>query len=89
MTTSVVDDTMQILSAMGLKAVKVSTPPGYAGIQVDLPNDNQAFFVWAKIDATDFHFRLARFWANQNPFSMWVCPSLTDAIAKTRVMTNQ
>ena len=86
---NIIDDTLQILKSMNLNAHRVSTPPGYAGIQVELPNDSQAFFVWTKIDATDFHFRLARFWANENPFSMWVSPELIDALARTRVMTNQ
>jgi len=67
---TVIDDTMQVLKSMGISSYRVSTPPGYAGIQVDLPNDSQAFFVWTKIDQTDFHFRLARFWADENPFSM-------------------
>lgn len=86
---NIIDDTLQILKSMNLNAHRVSTPPGYAGIQVELPNDSQAFFVWTKIDATDFHFRLARFWANENPFSMWVSPDLIEALARTRVMTNQ
>jgi hypothetical protein len=86
---SIIDDTMNILKSINLDAKRVSTPPGYAGIQVDLPNDAQAFFVWTKIDETDYHFRLARFWANDNPFSMWVSPNLIEALAKTRVMTNQ
>lgn len=86
---NIIDDTLEILKSMNLNAHRVSTPPGYAGIQVELPNDSQAFFVWTKIDATDFHFRLARFWANENPFSMWVSPDLIEALARTRVMTNQ
>lgn len=86
---NIIDDTLQILKSMNLNAYRVSTPPGYAGIQVELPNDSQAFFVWTKIDATDFHFRLARFWANENPFSMWISPDLIEALARTRVMTNQ
>jgi hypothetical protein len=86
---SIIDDTMNILKSINLDAQRVSTPPGYAGIQVNLPNDNQAFFVWTKIDQTDYHFRLARFWANENPFSMWVSPNLIEALAKTRVMANQ
>jgi hypothetical protein len=86
---SIIDDTMNILKSINLDAKRVSTPPGYAGIQVNLPNDAQAFFVWTKIDETDYHFRLARFWANENPFSMWVSPNLIEALAKTRVMTNQ
>ena len=86
---SVIDDTMQVLKSMGISSYRVSTPPGYAGIQVNLPNDSQAFFVWTKIDQTDFHFRLARFWANENPFSMWVSPNLIEALTKTRVLANQ
>jgi len=86
---SIIDDTLDVLKSMNLQAEKVTTPPGYAGIQVDLPHDSQAFFVWSKIDGNDFHFRLARFWANENPFSMWVSPNLIEALAKTRVMANQ
>jgi hypothetical protein len=86
---SIIDDTMNILKSINLDAQRVSTPPGYAGIQVNLPNDSQAFFVWTKIDATDYHFRLARFWANENPFSMWVSPNLIEALTKTRVLANQ
>jgi len=86
---SIIDDTLEILKSMNLQAYRVSTPPGYAGVQVNLPNDSQAFFVWTKIDGTDYHFRLARFWANENPLSMWVSPNLIEALAKTRVMTNQ
>jgi hypothetical protein len=41
---SVIDDTMQVLKSMGISSYRVSTPPGYAGIQVNLPNDSQAFF---------------------------------------------
>ena len=86
---SVVDDTIEVLKSMSLEAHRVATPPGYAGFQVNLPNDSQAFFIWTKIDAFDYHFRLARFWANENPFSMWVSPNLIEALTKTRVMANQ
>jgi hypothetical protein len=86
---SIIDDTIDVLSAMGLKAIRVSTPPGFEGIQVELPEDSQAFFVWSKIDDNDYHFRIARFWESENPFSMWVCPTLIDALVKTRVLTNQ
>jgi hypothetical protein len=34
---SIIDDTIDVLSTMGLKAIRVSTPPGFEGIQVGLP----------------------------------------------------
>lgn len=86
---SIIDDTISILAGMGLKANLVSSPPGFTGLQVNLPHDSQAYFVWAKLDGNDFAFRLARFWQSDSPFSMWVCPTLNDAIAKTRVLISQ
>jgi len=86
---SIIEDTVSILASMNLEGVRVATPPGYAGLQVDLPNNSQAYFVWSKIDNQDFHFRLARFWENDNPFSMVVCPSLPEAIAQTLVFVKQ
>lgn len=86
---SIIDDTTVVLSSMNLQAIPIETPPGYAGIQVNLPNEAQAFFIWAKIDKDDFAFRLARFWANENPFSMLVIPNLIDALARTREMARQ
>lgn len=84
--TTIIDSTIEILTSMNLSVKKITTTPGFAGIQVDLPNDSQAFFVWSKMDDNDFHFRTARFWDNENPFSMWVCPTLPDALAQTRVL---
>ena len=86
---SIIDDTIVVLSSMNLQAIPVETPPGFSGIQVNLPNEAQAFFIWAKIDKDDFAFRLARFWANENPFSMLVIPNLIDALARTREMARQ
>jgi hypothetical protein len=37
--------------------------------------------------ADDYHFRIARFWEDENPFSMWVSNNLTHALAKTRILT--
>lgn len=74
---------------MNLDAVKVTTPPGYAGIQVSLPNDTQAFFVWSKMDEGDYHFRVARFWESENPFAMWASGNLIDALQKTLLLTRQ
>lgn len=87
--TTIIDDTIQILESMELNAVRVATPPGYSGIQVELPNDTQAFFVWSKMDGNDFHFRVARFWESENPFAMLVSNNLIDALAKTRILTKR
>lgn len=87
--TSIIDDTIQILESMNLNAQKVTTPPGYSGIQVILPNDTQAFFVWTKMDGNDYHFRVARFWESENPFAMLVSTNLIDALAKTRILTKR
>ena len=86
---SIIDDTTEILTSMNLRVIPVETPPGYSGLQVDLPNDSQAFFVWAKIDKEDYAFRVARFWANENPFSMLMIPNLIEALARTREMARQ
>lgn len=87
--TTIIDSTLQVIASMGLEGSRVTALPGYAGIAVALPNDSQAYFVWSKMDDDDFHFRLARFWQNENPLSMWVSTDLIEAIAKTRVLTNQ
>jgi hypothetical protein len=86
--TTIIETTQEIIEGLGLEVNKVSTPPGYAGLSVALPNDSQAFFIWSKMDGDDYHFRIARFWANDNPFSMFICPDLISAIAKTKVLTN-
>jgi hypothetical protein len=85
---NIIETTQEIIQGLGLKANKVSTPPGYAGLSVTLPNDSQAFFIWTKMDEDDYHFRIARFWSNDNPFAMFICPDLTSAIAKTKVLIN-
>jgi hypothetical protein len=82
---TIIDDTKQILMSMGLRVGPVATPPGFTGLQVDLPNDAQGFFVWERIDGDDYIFRIARFWASDNPFSMMASPTLIDAVRQTRV----
>jgi len=84
---NILDDVLAVLWNMGLTANRVNTPPGFAGLSVYLPNNGYAFFVWSKIDNDDYYFRLARFWANDNPFSMWVCNDLIQAISKTKVLS--
>ena len=83
---SVIDDTLVVLQSLGLNSVKVTTPPGYAGISVALPNNAQAFFVWSNMGKDDFQFRTARFWENDNPFSGFVCQDLIQAITQTRIL---
>jgi hypothetical protein len=39
------------------------------------------FLVGQRIDKDDYHFRVARFWANENPFAMWVSPNLIEALS--------
>ena len=86
--TTIIETTQEIIQGLGLEVNRVTTPPGFAGLSINLPNDSQAFFIWSKMDEDDYHFRIARFWAKDNPFAMFVCPDLTSAIAKTKVLTN-
>lgn len=86
---SIIEDTISVLESMQLDAIRVTTPPGYAGIQVFLPNDNQAFFVWSEMTEGDYYFRIARFWENENPFAMWTSGNLIDALQKTLSLTSQ
>lgn len=86
---SIIDDTIAILESMDLPVAKVATPPGHAGIRVILPHDAQAYFVWSNMDDGDWHFRVARFWEDENPFSMWVSTNLIEALTKTRILTIQ
>jgi hypothetical protein len=86
--TTILETTQEILEGLGLQARRVTTPPGFVGLSVELPHDSQAFFIWTKMDEGDFHFRIARFWAKDNPFAMFACPDLVTAIAKTKVLIN-
>lgn len=86
---SIIDDTITVLKSMNLEATPVETPPGFSGIQVNLPHETQVYFVWAKIDKTDYAFRLARFWNSDNPFSMMIIPNLIDALYQIRSMARQ
>lgn len=85
---TIIETTQEIMQGLGLQATRVSTPPGYAGLSIELPNDSQAFFIWTKMDENDYHFRIARFWTKDNPFAMFICPDLTSAVAKTKVLIN-
>lgn len=85
---SIIDVTLSMIESLGLSASKVTTPPGYAGLSVPLPNDGQAFFIWSKMDEGDYLFKLARFWETENPFSMIISSNLPDAIAQTKVLLN-
>lgn len=83
---SVIDDTANILRNMGLEVNPVSTAPKFAGIVAKLPNDAQVFFVWSEMGQDDYHFRVARFWQNDNPFSMMAFSDLIKALVNLRIL---
>jgi hypothetical protein len=86
---SIIENTADILRGMGLEVNPVATAPRFAGIVAKLPNDSQVFFVWSEMDEGDFHFRVARFWQSENPFSMMAFDDLTSAITNLRILINQ
>jgi hypothetical protein len=84
--TSIIEDTASILRGMGLEVNPVATAPRFAGIVAKLPNDSQVFFVWSEMDEGDFHFRVARFWQSDNPFSMMAFEDLISALVNLRIL---
>ena len=86
---TILDTTMDIFKSMGLNGESIPTPPGYAGLVVDLPNDFQAYLVWHKMDDNDFSFRVARFFENDSQKCVWVMKDLISAISAMRVLTTQ
>ena len=86
---TIVDDTLGIIKLMGFEAAKVTTTPGFAALAVQLPHDSQAYFVWTKMDEGDYHFRVARFWQNDQPFSMVAYEDLIAAMVNLRILINQ
>lgn len=83
---SIIEDTADLLKGMGLEVNPVATAPKFAGIVAKLPNDSQAFFVWSEMDEGDFHFRVARFWQSDNPFSMMAFDDLISALVNLRIL---
>jgi hypothetical protein len=83
---SIIDDTINILRGMGLEVSWVSTTPRFAGIVAKLPNDSQVFFVWSEMGEGDYHFRVARFWQSDNPFSMMAFEDLIAALVNLRIL---
>jgi hypothetical protein len=83
---SIIEDTISILRGMGLEVNPVTTTPRFAGIVAKLPNDSQVFFVWSEMGEDDFHFRVARFWQSENPFSMMAFEDLTAALVNLRIL---
>ena len=86
---SIIEDTASILRGMGLEVNPVATAPRFAGLVAKLPNDSQVFFVWSEMDEGDFHFRVARFWQSENPFSMMAFEDLITALTNLRILINQ
>jgi hypothetical protein len=83
---SIIDDTINILRGMGLEVNIVSTTPRFSGIVAKLPNDSQVFFVWSEMGEGDYHFRVARFWQSENPFSMMAFDDLIKALVNLRIL---
>jgi hypothetical protein len=83
---SIIEDTADLLRGMGLEVNPVATAPRFAGIVAKLPNDSQVFFVWSEMDEGDFHFRVARFWQSENPFSMMAFEDLIAALVNLRIL---
>lgn len=86
---SIIEDTIDILRGMGLEVNPVSTAPRFAGIVAKLPNDSQVFFVWSEMGEGDYHFRVARFWQSENPFSMMAFEDLITALVNLRILISQ
>ena len=83
---NIIEDTADILRGMGLEVNSVTTAPRFAGIVAKLPNDSQVFFVWSEMDEGDYHFRVARFWQSENPFSMMAFEDLIAALVNLRIL---
>jgi hypothetical protein len=83
---SIIEDTASILRGMGLEVNPVATTPRFAGLVAKLPNDSQVFFVWSEMGEGDFHFRVARFWESDNPFSMMAFEDLISALVNLRIL---
>ena len=83
---SIIEDTCDLLRGMGLEVNPVTTAPKFAGIVAKLPNDSQVFFVWSEMGEGDFHFRVARFWQSENPFSMMAFEDLIAALVNLRIL---
>jgi hypothetical protein len=83
---SIIEDTAGILRGMGLEVNPVATAPRFAGLVAKLPNDSQVFFVWSEMGEGDFHFRVARFWESDNPFSMMAFEDLISALVNLRIL---
>lgn len=86
---SIIEDTADLLRGMGLEVNPVATAPKFAGLVAKLPNDSQVFFVWSEMGEGDFHFRVARFWQSENPFSMMAYEDLIAALVNLRILINQ
>jgi hypothetical protein len=83
---TIIEDTSDLLRGMGLEVNRVSTAPRFAGIVAKLPNDSQVFFVWSEMGEGDYHFRVARFWQSENPFSMMAFEDLITALVNLRIL---
>ncbi|CAB4155446.1 hypothetical protein UFOVP655_2 [uncultured Caudovirales phage] len=82
---SIIDTTQAIIEGMGLIVDKVSTAPRFAGLVATLPNQSQVYFVWSEMGEGDYHFRVARFWDGDTPFSIAQFDDLTIALRNLQI----
>lgn len=81
---SIIDTTQQIIAAMGVEVNRVTTTPGFAGLVAKVQDQSQVFFVWSEMGDGDYHFRVARFWHGDNPFSVGQFDTLPTALQNLR-----
>lgn len=82
---TIVDTTQAIIRSMGVEVNRVSTAPRFAGLVAELPNQTQVFFVWSEMGEGDYHFRVARFWHGDSPFSTAQFDDLPLALQNLRI----
>lgn len=82
---SIIDTTQAIIQGMGLRVDRVTTPPRFSGLVTVLPNNSQVYFVWSEMGEGDYHFRVARFWDGESPFSIAQFDDLPLALQNLRI----
>lgn len=84
--TTIIDTTQAIIASMGVEVNRVTTAPGFAGLVARVEDHSQVFFVWSEMGEGDYHFRVARFWFGDNPFSIGQFDTLPVALQNLRTL---